>query len=212
MEFEKLDKKLDKNVYELYDFKPQKSDLKKVEIVLATIESLAKLGFDKTSYSSIAKIIDFKKSTVAYYFSSKEMLIKEAVRHCVRCQQQLSIKKVATAKNDKEMIFKYIEATFDWAQKYPEQLAVFVLFRYLATYNEEYKQLHTQIREGGLERIKFLITQKYGKKLTKQDSLHTALKIQCLLADYSIISVNTNLLSTEQAKNEVLKMVKLMLR
>ncbi len=203
--------KLDPSVYELYDFKPQKSELKKVEIILATIESIAKIGFDKTSYSSIAEIMGLKKSNVAYYFPCKEDLIRDAVSHLVRCQQQMSIKYVGEAKNDKEMLFKYIEASFDWAAKYPEQLSAFILFRYIATYNPEYRDLHTKIRVGGAERIRHLITEKYGKKMTKANSEALAMHIQCLMADYIIVAFNSDQITIEKSKQRVLKLVKQLL-
>ena len=52
-----------------FDQSPSKGDTKRFEIIMATIECLSTIGYDKTTYESIAKVIGTRRAHVNYYFS-----------------------------------------------------------------------------------------------------------------------------------------------
>ena len=149
---------IDPALYEMFDFKPRKGDLKKIEILKATIECLGTLGVEKTTYEAIASKIDTRRAHVAYHFKDKHDLFKAAIKYIVANYQQISISNLSEAKSGKDMLYRYVDAVFTWASKYPNEVSVMLLLYYFCTFDNSYKELNDQIRAGGVERIHYILS------------------------------------------------------
>lgn len=201
----------DSHIYELFEFKPRKGDLKKMEIVLAAIECIATIGFEKTTYEAIAKKIGTRRAHVAYHFKDKADIFEACIKFIMANYQQTSIKKIEAAKDGLEMLVNYAEAPFEWAEKNPEQLSVMLLFYYLCTVDESYKELHENIRRNGAERIQYILTNKLTKKIPVKEAAPMAKTIQNLVSG-SIMDVTTTGNKTlkkakQEVKEQVLKLI-----
>ncbi|MCF8058562.1 MAG: TetR/AcrR family transcriptional regulator [Bacteriovoracaceae bacterium] len=202
---------IDTNIYELFEFKPRKGDLKKMEIILAAIECIATIGFEKTTYEAIAKKIDTRRAHVAYHFKDKADIFEACVKYIMASYQQTSITRIEEAKDGLEMLVNYSEAPFLWAEEHPEQLSVMLLFYYLCTVDEKYKELHAAIRSGGVERIQYILTNKLTKKIPAKEAAIMAKTIQNLVSG-SIMDVTTTGNRTlkeakQHVKEQVLKII-----
>lgn len=202
---------IDSSIYELFEFKPRKGDLKKMEIILAAIECIATIGFEKTTYEAIAKKIGTRRAHVAYHFKDKSDIFESCVRFIMANYQQASIKSIEEAKDGLEMLVNYAQTPFEWAEENPQQLSVMLLFYYLCSVDDKYKELHASIRKGGAERIQYILTNKLSKKIETDKAAPMAKTIQNLVSG-SIMDVTTTGNKTlkeakQQIKEQVLKII-----
>lgn len=206
----KNEERVDSKLYDLFDFKPSKGDLKRMEIVLAAIQSLATLGLDKTTYESIAKIVGTGRAHINYYFKDKDDIFLASVKYISANYQQTSIDHIEKAQNGKEMLLHYIEGPFLWAIKNPEELSVMLLFYYLCTFRDEYRELNDQIRKGGTERIQYILTEK--NDILKKDAPELAKAIQNHISGAMMDAATTKgrslVLAEKNTKEVVMSLIK----
>jgi len=201
---------IDPYIFNLFEYKPRKGDIKKMEIIKAAIECLATDGLEKTSYEAIAKRIGTRRAHVAYYFSDKNDIFKSAIKYILATYQQISISHLQNAEDGMDMLFKYVSAVFDWAQKHPSQVSVMLLLYYLCTIKEDYRILNDQIRANGHERIFYILATKLEKSMDKNKARVLSKNIQNMMSAAIIDSVTTEGKSLEQAKNDILEVINIM--
>ncbi len=198
---------IDSSIYELFEFKPKKGDLKKMEIVLAAIECIATIGFEKTTYEAIAQKIGTRRAHVAYHFKDKADIFEACIKFINASYQKMSLEKIEAAQDGLEMLTNYAEAPFLWAKENPQQLSVMLLFYYLCSVDEKYRDLHASIRRGGHERIQYILNTKLELQLSPQESQALAKSIQNLVSG-AIMDVRTTAnMSLDEAREAVKKQV-----
>ncbi len=183
---------------QISEFKPSKGNLKRLEIIKASIECLATIGFDKTTYESIAKIVGTRRAHINYYFSDKNEIVLACVKYIMANYQNVSMEHIKMAKNGQAMLLKYIESPYIWAQKYPSELKVMLLFYYLCTINDEYKLLNDKIRKAGSERIAFILKNYFDFDNKKSKLISKA--IQNSISGFMIDSATTTQISLKLAE------------
>jgi TetR/AcrR family transcriptional repressor of bet genes len=57
------------------------ADPRRLQILEATIQSLARCGFDKTTLAGVAKALNLSLDLVCHYFPNKRILLVETLRH-----------------------------------------------------------------------------------------------------------------------------------
>ncbi len=188
----------DLSLRSLFDFKPSKGDLKRLEIIKAAIESLATVGFDKTTYESIAKIVGTRRAHINYYFQDKNDIFMSCIKYIIVNYQQVSLKHIEEAKDGKDMVLRFVEGPYIWAQENPKELIVMYLFYYLCSFNEEYKDLHGKIRIGGAKRLAYILEEKLD--VPKEISFELSKTIQNSISGYMLDATTTTEESIEEAK------------
>ncbi len=206
-ELEKIGE-LDDGLYKLFEFRPRKGDIKKLEIIKATIDCLAQEGLAELSYEAIAKRVGTRRAHIAYHFSDKRDIYLAAVKYIVATSQQIIIDHIGNGPHfGKDTLSHYVEAYFLWAKKHPEQLSVMLLFYYLCNIHSQYRELHEQIREAGKERLVYILTQKLGKKLSALEISQLGKYIQYLITGSMIDATTMKTLTLDQAQENVTKLV-----
>jgi AcrR family transcriptional regulator len=211
MQITETENDIDPIIFELFEFRPTKGDLKKMEIIKASIECLAELGLEKTSYEAIAKKIGTRRAHVAYHFSDKHDIFRSAVKYILATYQQISIEHLQQSKSGEQMLVKYVEAVFEWAKSHPEQVSVMLLLYYLCTIKEDYLELHHQIRTKGQERIAYILLNKLKISPAPKKAMFISKSIQNLISAAILDSVTTKNKSLDDAKEDVLIVMKMML-
>jgi len=193
----------------LFEFKPSKGDLKRLEIIKATIECLATIGFDKTTYESIAKIVGTRRAHINYYFGDKHEILMACIRYIVSNYQQVSLQHIEQARVGRDMLINFIEGPYIWAKKNPQELSVMLLFYYLCTYSEDYQKLHDKIRTGGAERLMYILHEKmsYSKKNARLLSKVIQNSMSGFILDAATTSLNDLKKAEDQNKKFILKLI-----
>lgn len=202
---------LDPTIYELFEFKPRKGDLKKIEIILAAIECMATIGYEKTTYEAIAQKIGTRRAHVAYHFRDKSDIFEASIKFINASYQKTAMEQLESAKDGMEMIVNYIQAPFIWAEENPQQLSVMLLFYYLCLIDEKYQELHAGLRQKGVERIEYILTTKLTKKVPAAEARPMAKAIQNLMSGTLMDLSTTGQMTLKQGrklvKEQVLKMI-----
>lgn len=194
-------------LFEAFEFKPRKGDLKKLEIIKAAVDILATKGLDNTTYEAIAQEIGTRRAHIAYHFSDKSDIFFAAVKYILATYQNETALQLKGAESGEEMIKRYVSSTFEWARKNPHQVSVMLLLYYMCTTTERFIELNTEVRDAGKKRIAYLLSKIEGKKINslKLDSL--AATIGDLISAGIIAATTQNNLALEEMRLKTLKLV-----
>ena len=212
---EKLEKKttnFDQQLYELFEFRARKGDLKKFEIIQAAIECLTTLGLENTTYEALAQKIGTRRAHIAYHFRDKNDIFIAAVKYTLATFQQITFDSIDTDSSGREMLFQYLESTFEWAITHPRQVAIMLLLYYQAQLHPHYRVLHHKIRHGGHERLKYILQKKFNPPYSAPKAAMLAKTIQNIASGFMLDSVTTENCSLEKAKGEALKVIQTLLK
>ncbi len=180
-------------VFQVFHATPSKTEDRKVRIMEAVIDLLATEGFDNTTFESIGKRVKMQRTHVNYYFSSRDELVKTAIRYAVALGQKITISHLQKANTWKEQLTAVVEGPFEWVTQYPKHAAVMALFYQLCSYDQEFRNLQNLIRQGGEDRLVacFLLPIESGK-LTKKKAIDLARTIQSLMAGTLVHHFSSN--------------------
>jgi AcrR family transcriptional regulator len=117
---------------------------------------------------------------IAYYFPDREALVEGAVRLAVETGQSYTIAHLQKAKSTEEGLAAIVHGAFDWLEANPRYFSMMMLFYFLASYDERYLALHTELRAEGEKRIASLL-EKSGKFPDKKARLQRTRDIHGLI-------------------------------
>jgi len=170
----------------LFEFKLSKGDLKRSEVIIATIDCLAEEGLEKTSFEAIAQRMGTQKSHVNYYFKNKNDIFYEVFRYIASTYQSYSIRELAKAKNSKDQLNKFVDAYFLWAEENQQQLSAMFLLYYFCFHKPRFKEINQKIRQGGVQRIAHLVKLSSTKDISETRAQTIAKGIQAILANTAV--------------------------
>ena len=159
----------DSLIYNLFDYTPSKGDLKKLEITKAAIECLAQVGIEKTTFEAIAKKIGTRRAHVAYHFPEKHKIFLSAVKYVLATFQEEISKSVDQVDNSRDKLTSYVNASFNWMEKYPEQVTVLMLMFYLCALEHDFMDFYSLMRDKEIERLQHLL--RGGNSLCDNDRI-----------------------------------------
>lgn len=204
-------KDLDSKMFNLFEFKLRKGDIKRMEIIQAAIDCLATVGIDNTTYDAVAKKVGTSRAHIAYYFTDKDQIYIAAIKYILASYQQTVIEHLGEANTGKELLECYIESVFIWAKKYPDQLTVMLLLYYLCRFRDDMVELNHQIRKGGFERVYYILTTKMSKKMSEKKATIVARTIINLISGSIIDASTTKAMSMDEAKDITLATVRMLI-
>jgi AcrR family transcriptional regulator len=198
---------LDPRILDLFEFRPRKGDLKKLEIIQAAIDCLAELGLENTNYEAIAQRLQTRRAHIAYHFGEKNQIFLAVVKFILGTYQQTLVDALTNVKDQtdaKALLRAYINAAFDWAEQEPKQLQCMLLLYYMCTLHTEFLELHHQVRLGGTERLSYLITLS-SPELKPSEATRRAKTLQNLLSGTLLDAVTTHGVTLRQARLNMMK-------
>jgi AcrR family transcriptional regulator len=201
----------DNQIFQIFSEQPRKGDLKKLEIIQAAIECISSIGFEKTTYEAIAKIIGTRRAHIAYHFKDKSDIFKAFIQFINYEYQNILFQRLDQAKNGKDMILLYVECPFIWAEQKPKNLSTMLLFYYLCGIDNSYNELNDKIRKDGNNRIVNILQNEMNLTNPIQELKEFALNMQNIITGSIIDAVTTQSKSMDQAKQNTKKHIKHML-
>lgn len=171
---------------ELFDFRLSKGDQKRIEIVQATIDCLAELGIEKTSFAAIAEKMGTRKSHVNYYYKDKDDIYYDIYKFIAGTYQEYSIAYLEQKSKSKDKLFRFLDAYFHWARENEKQLNAMFLLYYFCFHKPRFREVNQKIREGGIERLSFILREQFS--LTPKKSQLLAKGIQAIMSHAAVDS------------------------
>lgn len=167
-------------LFRILDLTPKKGDRKKLEIIQAAVECLGTHA--QITVEAVAKHLGISTSHVVYHFGTKDELLLQMVRYVVFVVQSMTVARLKKSVGWRSQIKLFLESTLDWAYQYPTHLTVHSLLYLKAQDSAPFRQLHSEIREKGRERIVAILKGAVAEKiLTAKEIPQIACIIQELL-------------------------------
>jgi len=173
-------------------FPPRKRDLKKIEIIEATIKSIGLHGFDGTTFGCVGAIANLSTSHLVYYFANRDELIFATMNYVGASISQVAIESLRSAKGWKGQMRALIKAPFVWMERYPDRAAACGMVTHQCTFDKRYKDFNTKIKRVGCKRFYVLLQERFGSKVPKGELMHMSRDIQSLLMGHIIDYITTN--------------------
>jgi TetR/AcrR family transcriptional repressor of bet genes len=101
-------------------------EARRAQIVAATIETLAKVGYANASFARIAKRARISTSLILYHFSSKEELLFQTLEDIANAWHGYVQKEVEAGASAKEQLRIYIESTLAYMGTRPTHYAALI--------------------------------------------------------------------------------------
>ncbi len=198
-------------LFEAFEFKPRKGDLKKLEIIKAAVDILATKGLDNTTYEAIAQEIGTRRAHIAYHFSDKSDIFFAAVKYILATYQNETALQLKGAESGEEMLKRYVSSTFEWARKNPHQVSVMLLLYYMCTTTERFIELNTEVRLAGKKRLSYLLSKLEGNKIKSTELDNLAATIGDLISAGIIAATTQKDLGLEEMRLKTLATVQTLL-
>jgi TetR/AcrR family transcriptional repressor of bet genes len=135
-------------------------DVRRVQLIEATIDSIAKYGFARTTLADVARQAKLSQGIVSFYFDSKEALLIATLRHMVEAYEAFSAAAVARAgQSPAARLEALVAADFDPAMASRKQVTVWYAFWGETRWRKEFLDLCTRWAADYQERTRALIQQ-----------------------------------------------------
>lgn len=202
---------LDPVFFSLFEFRPTKGDLKKLDIIKATIECLSTIGIEKTTYEAIAQKVGTRRAHIAYHFNDKKLIFIAVIKFIMITYQENLLTQMKETTSGKKMILQYIEGFFQWARNYPEHVTVMLLLYYHCQLDEDFLDLHHELRNKGYQRLNYILEHQFKVQGPKSRAGFYAKQIQNLLSGTLMDCKTSKNRSLDQAQKEVTEMIFVMI-
>jgi AcrR family transcriptional regulator len=134
--------------------KPQVKD----RIVQAAIRCYLRQGIGATRSVDIAREAKIAPPLFSYYYPTNDALFADVVQQALSSLRDASVAGIEKAGSDVLGALQgYVDAPFDWARKNPELYTIWLFFYYQASFSEVFERISQEIRQGGRDRISFLL-------------------------------------------------------
>lgn len=183
---------------QLEDFKPKKSDLRRIAIIRAVVDCLAKDGIHRLSAEAIGARTGMRRSHICYYFPNQESMIRSAVEFVVATGQEVTVAHLAGATEPRERIRAYLKGTYGWFERFPEHGSVLSLLHYYGAVDERFRELNERIKVAGEVRITELLLAGARKAAKRSEARSLAVDLRAHLAG----SILTTLAAEKQPNLE----------
>ncbi len=169
----------------------KKGELRKLEIIEATLKVLAEKGWLHTNYETVGQRCNMKRPHVAYHYPKWDELIHASLQFAYATGQTVVGDYLREAKTPRQMLTAYIEGTFHWLTAYPDHGAAITLLWHLATFEKKYRALSSELKRLGGERVYAIL---FGDEIQPNSARRqTAMAIHSLIVGRCVEFFSTEL-------------------
>lgn len=168
---------------------PSAQEHRRAKILQTVVEILAREGVDELTFEKIGRRAGMARSHVVYYFDNREALVTAAIQFAALSAQRIVSSSIDSQADWKAQLRACVEGNFEWIRTCPEHVTVYMLLYYLATFKKEYREMHSEIREVGAQRLEAILL-KGPMRWKKKQARQVAKAIQSLISG-NIIDVTT---------------------
>jgi AcrR family transcriptional regulator len=177
---------------QILEFKPRKSDMRKVTILESVLDCIANDGIDNTTAQLVGKKAKMRRSHVAYYFPDRDAMIEAALKFVVSTGQEITVAYLTPATNPRDSLIRYVEGTFAWLERHPRHASVVILLHYYGVCIPKYRKFHSQIRRTSESRIEAILQDAPAKKgLGKAQTKRVSRTIRSILVGSLVVYFST---------------------
>lgn len=117
-------------------------DIRRDELIAATITAIHRHGFAAVTISQIAEVADASVGSISYYFGGKERLLEGAMRRLLTVLRECTVEGLRDATTPRARLEAVVRANFDARLFTKEQCSVWMQFWAFAPYTARLARLH----------------------------------------------------------------------
>jgi AcrR family transcriptional regulator len=179
--------------------KPKPQVSKKEQIIESALKCFFKNGVAGTRFKEIADGANVDQPLIHYYYPHFDALFTDVVAKVLESLKQTTFEWLEKNPNDPmKTLRNYCFAPFDWIKKEPGLFSIWLYFYHLSSFHPEFSKLDISVREGGRDRISFLLYRGLEKGVF-QKSENTTVREMALLIQ-GLITGNSIMAGTEDHK------------
>lgn len=144
---------------ELFSEEMTKGDRTKANILEACIEVVTRKGYSDTRFQDIAAECGHTRTLVNHYFPTKKELFLTLAKY-IRLNYQNYVLSALSQSEPTQVLDNYVQSALDWIVENPKESKIWLLFFHLATFDEDFNKLNTDLVKIGHERICSMLEQK----------------------------------------------------
>ncbi len=160
-----------------------KGELRKLQIVEGTVACLARHGLKGTNYETVARACGMVRPHVAYHYPDWDELLLAACRFVYATGQSIVVDYLRASDIPLDLR-RYIEGTFHWIAHHRDHAAVITALWHLATVDEKFRSMSTEVKALGSERVFSLLysgeLKRSGKRWATALSVHALIVGRCV--------------------------------
>lgn len=181
-----------KTIYsELFSPEMTKGDKTKANILEATIEVVNRKGYSDTRFQDVAAECGHTRTLVNHYFPTKSDLFTTLAKYIRLNYQQYVLSQLENCPPE-EFLRRYVRAALWWTLDCPKESKIWLLVFHLATFDDTFKGLNTDLVKMGFERICRLLK---DKKITQRTDIAFHAKMIQTIITGCVVCVHTEDLS-----------------
>jgi TetR/AcrR family transcriptional regulator, transcriptional repressor of bet genes len=127
------------------------------QIVAATIETLAEIGYGKASMAQIAKRAQISPSLIAYHFADKNELIEQTLNYIATAWDNFVEEQVSSGSTARDQLRLYIESSLSYMGTRPTHFAALIEIVFNARSEEGVLLYRTDHEDEGLNLLESLL-------------------------------------------------------
>jgi AcrR family transcriptional regulator len=177
-------------------------DIRRVELITATMRVISEQGFERTTVRDIARAADASVGSVNYYFKSKDDLLRAAVAETdARFRAQVR-QAVADASEYPAKLARVVDLCFPNQGEDGPDWAVFVDFWYRASRHDSYRSIFEEAHSEWIELLSQVLADGVadGVFFLSADPRDEALAFAAMIDGLALYTRVTNHVDTETSR------------
>lgn len=168
-----------------------KGERTREKILRSAVQSLAHLGYERTTFQSIADDCGISQPLVVHYFKRKENVFPFVIEYLTSRTRDVIQAELDRSCAPARRLRDFVRVSISYARKEPEEAKIFLTLSYLAAFDDKYRHSNAEIKSVAVhELIDILVAGVRGGSF-HVDELPLTAK---LIASY-IMGVRMNLLN-----------------
>jgi AcrR family transcriptional regulator len=164
---------------------------RKQKILEAAVKVFTDKGAAFAKLNEVAKLAKVPAPLIHYYYETLEDLHLDVIQFALLDLKEYSTRLLTPKLNPTQLMKEYIRGPFLWIDEKPGLASIWIYFYYLASWSERFKEMNTQIRLGGRDRIAMLIYQGIEQKIYHLPEgkavLDVAYEIQAAITGHALL-------------------------
>ncbi len=203
---------------DLKNWKEIKFNEKEARLMEAYVEVAYKEGVENVTLQKVADHAKTAYATVHYYFGQSDLSMIEKALIYVGGASEKYIEQQMNSflmKGDTNSVRAYLDAKFDWNEKYPKYASIWCYFTYQSSRDKEYRELNAAFFDSNKQRMKTLLLLESGKgtypQLKNVDVLADRIYQVILGAMFLSMSAVISLKEMGRRKQTTLEMIEMLI-
>lgn len=168
-----------------------KGERTREKILKSSIQCLATLGHEKTTFQAIADHCGISQPLVVHYFEKRENVFPSVIEYLLSRTEDILRKEIDHTRSAVDRLNDFVRVSLEYVRREPDEAKVFLTLSLFATFSDQYRAFNGKIKQSAIrELIEILDAGNKSKEFKIKDTATTAK----MIASY-VMGVRMNLLN-----------------